>query len=125
MALVASLAGRGDDGDDDSTTAPTAATTETTPTTADVGAPDDPFAGLVGGSTDGDAAVAQLRAAGFVVFDYDVCSDSVPSPGLLRQVRLTETGAEVVGIDGPTELAERVEAPSELDVLITTGSPCG
>ncbi len=93
-------------------------------TTVAGGQPDGPFTGLAGGSTDGDAAVARLRSAGFVVFDYDVCSDTVPSRGLLRQVRLTETGAEVVGLDGPTELAERVEAPSELDVLIASGSPC-
>ena len=104
------------------------ATTGTTPSsdTTVVDPPDtEPFADLVVGETSGADAVAGLRAAGFVVFDYSVCSSSVPDAGLLRLVRVTESGAELVGSGGVADAAGGLDPDTELDVLVTNGEPCG
>jgi hypothetical protein len=96
------------------------------PTSVPVSQPDpgDTLAQLEVGDSSGTAAVQELREAGFVVFAYDVCSDSVTTPGALRQVRRTSDGAPVVGHANEVEAAPDVAPPEPLDVLIATGAPC-
>jgi hypothetical protein len=111
----------GDDGEQDVGLAPS--TTEEPGEPPDV-APEELLGELDVGTTAGDEAAARLREIGFVVFDYLVCSNSTGEPGLLRQVRETESGEVVVDSDGPTSLAGDVDPPDALDVLITSGEPC-
>jgi hypothetical protein len=79
---------------------------------------------LVVGESTGEEAVGALRSAGYVVFDYAVCSNSVPEPGLLRQVRLTSTQRVVLGGDDDVLSSSSIPAGESLDVLVTTGDPC-
>jgi hypothetical protein len=122
LALIGGVVAlSGDDGEQDAGLAP--------PTTDEPGeppdvAPEDVLGELDVGTTAGDEAAARLREIGFVVFDYLVCSNSTGEPGLLRQVRETESGEVVVDSDGPTSLAGDVDPPAALDVLITSGEPC-
>jgi hypothetical protein len=51
-------------------------------------------------------------------------SSSVPEPGLLRQVRVTATGDEIIGKDGPTALAQTTGPGTKVDVLVTSGQAC-
>lgn len=108
----------------ETTTTGQATTTEQATTTVLGTRPRDIFDRLAVGATSADEAVAGLRDVGFVVFDYLVCSNSIAEPGLLRQVRETDSKDVVVDSDGATALARTVNPPDALDVLITSGEHC-
>lgn len=121
------LASGSDSPDDASSRPPIGQQTTTTAvgtTTTRPGGPGDTLERFTVGATLGEEAVAGLRDAGFVVFDYLVCSNSISERGLLRQVRETGSGDVVVDSDGPTASAGTVNPPDALDVLITSGEPC-
>jgi hypothetical protein len=108
-------------GDDQDATAPS--TTSASPPTS-LPSAGVVFDGLEYGVTEGDRAVSDLRSAGFTVFDYAVCSNSIEEPGLLRQVRLAGGGDEIIGTNGATALAQSVSPDTEIDVLVSSGEPC-
>lgn len=82
------------------------------------------LADLEVGETPGDEAVDDLRDAGFVVLDYEVCSDIITDPDLLAGVRETDSRRALIDIRGSTAAADDVAPPALLDVDITTGDPC-
>jgi hypothetical protein len=103
---------------------PTTTSTVATATTVTVRIRPLVFASLKAGETRGADTVAALRAAGFTVFDYLVCSNSVRTPGALRQVRATETHREIVGLQGATAASTAIRSPTPLDVLVANGAAC-
>jgi hypothetical protein len=86
--------------------------------------PRDGLGGTNGWHDAGGGGCDELRAAGFLAYDYRVCSNSVREPGVLRQGKETRTAAVLVGKEGEITTGAKAAPPAALDVLITSGDPC-
>ncbi|MEY2474032.1 MAG: hypothetical protein QOK28_3361 [Actinomycetota bacterium] len=54
---------------------------------------------------------------------YEVCSDSVQTAGLVRQVVVHST--QTIIVDAHTTAPARIAAGTLIDVKVTSGRPCG
>ncbi len=76
------------------------------------------------GSTSGDDIITLLLDEGFSVAAYGVCSDAGTTPGVLRQIRDSRTGDELLGTAGLARDAAEVEPPAALDVVLASKERC-
>jgi hypothetical protein len=73
-----------------------------------------------------DLVIESLKAQGFAVIFYDVCSGAVGVGEVRQVIALDENSYEIelVGIDGVTDAGLRVPFGSTIQVKIGTGSGC-